>query len=367
MPENKNQHFIPKFILRNFSNNLNQKTVGVWVISSGSFVSSAPIDRQASGAYYYGKDRNIEHAFQMIEDKTAPIINQLIFEHKLPIPLSEEHTTLIAFVVSLSLRTPYAAQSITELVNSVIKLAYKDDPRFKDKLDKFELKSSNPPAEALRNLETCIVISLDLDYKILINLSNRPFIISDNPVIKYNHLCHNPYQGGLGFGCSGLELLLPLNPSTYLVLYDKSSYKIGTKKQFMIEINNSSVDELNICQYLNARETIFFNNQISEAYLKSLTIKEQGHRRSLTNKMEEYEAVDNPSRGLIVGSPAPIQHNLCLPFIHALKKAKNDTNPDHRWRNLDLLNRLTKAEELNQPPSDGRPQYFKPKGYTQNP
>lgn len=367
MSKHKNQHFVPKFILRNFSNNLNQKTIGVWVISSNSFVSDAPIEGQASGNYFYGKDGNIENAFQTIEDKAAPIINLIIVKHKLPVPLSEEHVSLVAFIVSLSLRTQYAAQSITELANSFFKLAMEDNPRFKDILDKLELRSSNPPAEALRSLETCIIISLDLGYKILINMSNHPFIISDNPVIKYNHLSRSPYQGGLGFGSTGLELLLPLNPGTYLLLYDKSSYKVGARKQFVVEINDSLVDELNICQYLNAGETIFFNNQMSEAHLKDLSIKERRHRLNTAIEVEEFEAVDNPNHSLITGHQNPIKHNLCLPFIRTLKKAKTDTNPDHRWRNLDLINRLTEEKKTIQPASlADYPQYFKSKRHPLN-
>ena len=71
MSEKKNQHYVPKMHLRNFSVNNNRKIIGLFNFASNKFVGDkAPIESQSSENWYYGKDLKLENALEKIEAKT---------------------------------------------------------------------------------------------------------------------------------------------------------------------------------------------------------------------------------------------------------------------------------------------------------
>ncbi|HEX2983013.1 MAG TPA: DUF4238 domain-containing protein, partial [Ignavibacteriales bacterium] len=58
MAERKNQHFVPQFYLRNFSEN--KKSLCDYNLSNNKYIKNASIKDMASQNYFYGKDENIE-------------------------------------------------------------------------------------------------------------------------------------------------------------------------------------------------------------------------------------------------------------------------------------------------------------------
>jgi len=96
------------------------------------------------------------------------------------------------------------------------------------------------------------------------NKTDIPFLTSDNPVSKQNQYMEkrNWPAGHVGIACIGLQILLPIDPSTYLILFDKDIYKVGRNREQIIEVNKKDVEELNQLQYLNADETIYFTQSL---------------------------------------------------------------------------------------------------------
>lgn len=328
MSNKKNQHFVPRFLLRNFSAGNDRKSIGVWVIESEAYIPRASIKHQACIDYFYGKGQELENAFETIEGHVAPLFKHIATKRHLPERFSEEHIGLVGFVVSLSLRTQYQADSVNENADALFKAAFRDDPRVKGELDHLAIRSDGAPALALSSLEHCVIVSLDLDYKMLDNKTNHKFITSDNPVIKCNQFYgyRDSLRGHLGFASAGLQLLLSIDPNTCLLLYDRGIYGVGARKQSIVELYDpKDVDAINTFEYLNANKSLYFNTEVTEAYIRNIADREKTHRRKLKPEIVEYKALD-PSPGseqsVIQLRQSAIKRDLRLSFVRILKKAK---------------------------------------------
>lgn len=93
-----------------------------------------------------------------------------------------------------------------------------------------------------------------------------------------------------------------------VILYDSMIYKVGAKKDRYLNIyDEKSIDQLNILQMLNCYETVFFNHQCNENYIRqlfqqSLKFKKANvpHSR-LTHLINKGEIFDpNKKKNLII-------------------------------------------------------------------
>jgi len=71
----KNQHFVPKCLLRRFSKN--DKTTSVFVIGSSKFVPTAGIKTQCAADYYYGSDQQVETQLSRLEGAFSKALGDL--------------------------------------------------------------------------------------------------------------------------------------------------------------------------------------------------------------------------------------------------------------------------------------------------
>jgi hypothetical protein len=124
--------------------------------------------------------------------------------------------------------------------------------------------------------EECVRLSLsnclemvecisDLKYKILINLTDIPFITSDNPVVKYNQYLESRKwkHSKTGYASIGLQIFLPLNHKKLILLYDSNSYEIGNPNYRTHQLKKiEDIDELNLLQLVNCIETIYFDEKV---------------------------------------------------------------------------------------------------------
>ena len=78
MTEKKNQHYLPKFYLRNFSYYNNEKQIGLYNIFNSFFIHQAKLKTQGSKNFYYGKDGIIENFLSEHEGRFAKIVKEII-------------------------------------------------------------------------------------------------------------------------------------------------------------------------------------------------------------------------------------------------------------------------------------------------
>jgi len=69
--DKKNQHYVPKFYLRNFSFQNNKKQIGVFNIENEFYFLKAKLKTQGSKNFFYGSDGVIEDSLSLIEGELS--------------------------------------------------------------------------------------------------------------------------------------------------------------------------------------------------------------------------------------------------------------------------------------------------------
>lgn len=308
--DKKNQHYIPRFYLKKFSFESNEKQIGIFNIQKSFFYQTATLKNQGARNFFYGHDGEIEENLSNIEGHLSTSINQIINNRKVPIKRGFEHFQLLNFVALTHLRNPTLIDSMKatrELMKS--NLLQLDPNVDADKLVP-EIPHETAIEVALSSIMQVVENIADLDFKLLINKTKFPFITSDFPVVKYNKFLEvkNWDRGKTGFGNTGLKIFIPINPEMTIILFDSMVYKVGNKKDCFCELRNENdVDQLNILQLLNCLETVYFNENCSEHYIRTLFEKSKKYSKAnepesklsyLLKKGEEFDS--NKKKNLMI-------------------------------------------------------------------
>lgn len=310
----KKQHHVPKFYLRYFSFEKNEKEIGIFNLENNFFKNNVAIRDQGSKKYFYGKDEVIENYLSKLEGDFAYTINNILEKEDIDKTNKKELYDLLTFIVFTDLRSTTSIDNLKEMPSKVNALGI--DLIFP------EISHEKSVAIMLSTFENILPAVLDLDYKLLKNSSKIPFITSDYPISKYNLLYERipTYFSVCGFKSKGLLIFLPINPSLCVVFYDNSTYKIGNKKDNCICIDNEKeVNQLNVLQFLNGKETLFFNESVNLKYileLKKISEKYQKPNKQLTSLANFKRSDIVEKKKLIINRYSNTVINL---KIHSLK------------------------------------------------
>lgn len=281
--DKKNQHFVPKFYLRNYSFQNNGKEIGIFNTKTEFYFKNAPIKAQGSKTFFYGHDGEIEERLSKIEGFLAPNIRKIINSLNIPSINSKEHIDLLTFVILMHLRNPilidYAKLSRDQLRVKANELF--PGYAFEDIIP--ELDHDLAVKLSLSNLIEGIRYIEDLKYKLLVNTTSTPFLTSDYPIIKYNKFLEEKkwIHGKTGYGNVGLQIFIPLNPRICIIFYDQLVYKVGFKKRNSLVIDQEKdVDQINLLQFLNCSQIIYFNQDVKKSYLHRLLYRSKIYRKA---------------------------------------------------------------------------------------
>ena len=325
--EKKNQHYIPKFYLRNFSYEKNEKQIGIYNLKSSFFFDKATLKDQGSKNFFYGKDGIIENNLSNIEGQLATLINTIINHKILPQKDSFLHIVLLTFVGLTDIRNPVFINFLKDSLESAMKKEILElDPNAD--IEKLIRKINHDEAieMAFSGLKPIIENTVDLDFKLLINKTEIPFISSDFPVVKYNKFLEMKKwkHGKTGYSNTGLKIFIPLSPEIIIVLYDSMIYKVGYKKKHYLEINDKNeINQLNTLQVLNCTNTLFFNEKCTENYLTELVKNASKYNKAnqvISNSSYLIKDDENPqeidfkkrNKNLIVVGSSDCETNLSI-------------------------------------------------------
>jgi hypothetical protein len=269
MSKKENQHYVPKFYLRNFSWENNLKEIGIYNVVNNFHFERAPIKSQACRPYFYDSDSTIENSLSKLENVNTFFFKDIIAHNSLPPKSISFKEPLLKFILLFELRNPVAAENFEQSINAYIQKL----PNLTNIPSGSYLKIPKAVIFQLSLLEKAVDCCSDLNVKLLCNITNVPFITSDNPVIKYNQFLerHKFFGGITGYGTKGLQFFLPISPIHIIVFYDSSVYKLGNKKETTIAIKSDfDVHQLNLLQCLNVNQTIFYNHNININYIVNL-------------------------------------------------------------------------------------------------
>ena len=263
MPEYKKQHYIPKFYLRNFSNQ--NELINTYIPNKGKFIRNIPLKDQCQENYFYGAEIKLEKKISLLEDNNSKMLNEIIENSYSVFHDSEKKiAAYLSFVVFQYLRTKAKKQEADGMLDALVKSAMKLNNQIKgENLDTnaFKVTNKNSTLLALQQLETCVLVAHDLKFKLLINVTDENYITSDSPVVMINPLFTKFGLNDISFSWSakGLILVLPITPKILFLFYDKNIYKFINEKELVYEIRKcSDIQKINKLQILNYLSNIYY-------------------------------------------------------------------------------------------------------------
>ena len=298
MAEKKVQHYVPQSYLRSFSSDNNN--IGYYDFETDTFKPTKGIKKLAQISYFYTKDLTLENKLSELEDlfernrksiKDNPCKKLSLYEHE----------ALYQDMFLQMIRVPQMEDIYNEIVNANAHRIWKyaKDPRVRCNADKFDAKVENAIIPAMKVACENICICYDLKAKLLINMTDLPFITSDNPVCINNSLFERDRISNYGLRSVGLQIYYPLSPSLAVFYYDDKVYKVGYRKRNYVNLTKlNDVDALNMLVAVNARERIFFGEGVRETYIKQLCSRTLSSR--LKKKQEEIDIAINSTRSYTI-------------------------------------------------------------------
>lgn len=251
MAEKKNQHYVPQFYQRNFSDD--GKTTGVFVFGTNKYIPVSAIKNQASADYFYSKNLKIEDAISKLEalaNEACICILSNPYESKLS---EKNRDALYVFVIIQLGRTLSQAKKLEAAIDAFSKETLRkiveidresgrnEYAELTDEvLDSVRIGLTEPGLFAIGNFARIVRMCRDLKCKVIINKTAIPFVTSDNPVCLCNQFLDKMHVDTDGLGQRGLQLLMPLSPDMAILYYDSEVYKVASVSKQYVEIKEKN-------------------------------------------------------------------------------------------------------------------------------
>ncbi|WP_439582033.1 DUF4238 domain-containing protein [Dyadobacter bucti] len=250
----KNQHYVPRFLLRNFSNDCENK---IWCYDRAwKKAGNRSISNVASEDYFYDetpgkKDGSLEYFLANAESFAAPLIRKIIEQKDLKL-LSQEEQDIIATFLSLQYKRTKVSLARTENINQQLMDGINNWMQEIDSEIKFDSLSGKDLWRSAFSAASDLTSILVNKHWALIESDNK-FYTSDNPFVLYNAL-PSPVRGNLGLNSKGIQMFLPLNPSIILGLFCEKIYQAPKE---LNRCGQSEIDFVNSLQVISADRFVF--------------------------------------------------------------------------------------------------------------
>lgn len=322
--QKKNQHYVPKFHLRQWSND--GKLISLYNKYNQKFVSNkGAIKNLASRDYLYDKNGEVEDLLGKIESQLSPLYQKIIDTVSLDeLTDLEWHLLYLNFILSNE-RTDAAGKDYEELEKAKLQASlkiYQAHGRYTEiEVDAIKdqvgfMFSSN---KALKSAFKYYPLIMDLKIVLIQNTSNVAFITSDYPSIKYNLWSNiRKLYSCWGLCNVGIMYMLPISPKIALLAYDPVIYSIKNIKNNVVKIKNDhEINEINRLMLINADQNIFFSSNIPFHYIKRLVSPIEEHIKP----PKTVQSFGNTERFFIVNNVRRINYNANLRFISILPES----------------------------------------------
>lgn len=322
MPNNKNQHFVPQFFLKNFS--VDKKSISMCLKENAMLYSNVSIRNQCSKSYFY-PDQEYEKELSMFEGECRLTIGKVVSGQYKSL-VQKDFFLLRSFLLLQKTRTQHEARIVRDGMEQVRQYLYSIGmvDSLKKQIDAFENTEKNVVELLTYNFKTSLDITVDLKCKILVYEGVGSFVTSDDPVIQYNPLLELHKIANYGLGAIGLLLFLPIYPTCAIVLYDEAYYKIGNRKELIVRISNpKDLHWINLLTVLHADKAVYFLPGSHTNYdIVALVNQAQGMEQGEEMKITPYVAEDGKSE-LIHSYSNNYTIGASFSFLRILDKARD--------------------------------------------
>ena len=229
MTEAKIQHYVPKFLLRNFG--LGKKD-HVWVYdkqTGRSFQTNAKNVASENRFYDFefdGKTYSLESGLSGIESNAKPIIERILHEDSVSALGARDRAMLASFLAIQFIRTKAFRMQWVELPR-ILRRKVESMGGAVAPGSQAEALIQEPTENQIKIDTTRMILDapqtygphfLEKAWFLAKTTNSHPFIISDNPVSLQNHIDLGPY-GNLGLAVRGIEIYLPLSSTRALAMW----------------------------------------------------------------------------------------------------------------------------------------------------
>jgi hypothetical protein len=233
----KAQHYVPQFILRNFSPDGTH--ISMVLLPEGRRVPAAKIARQCQERFFYGEDQVMEKSFAREESRISALLGDLSVG-RLGEMSGDDDGDLIRFAHYQHARTLGAAEGLNAMADDTAKAVLRETIRLikgamditEEDLDLVDLRLTAAQHESLWIAATSGVLLTDMALKFIVTSRTPGFVLSDHPVVLNNqYIEHHPDLQHLlsinGLTAKGLQMFMPLSPSVALAIFDPAVYEYG--------------------------------------------------------------------------------------------------------------------------------------------
>ncbi len=192
----------------------------------------------------------------------------------------------------------------------------------------------------------------DLEARLLHIKEGHRVLTSDNPVFFYNQFCEKVRGLGVrGAASTGLQVFLPLNSETSLLMYDKDVYTLGRHERTIhIPIENSDVDWLNKIQMLNCSKNVYFREGYTVSKLRSYLAGVASLRDIPKTKIQKADGAHPQESSVLIHTYRPQPNlKLHLSFIKVNQEAKKTPVSERGSRYRETSHLIRDSDKYDRP------------------
>lgn len=318
--QTKNQHYVPQFYLRSFSED--GHGIRTFNLSSGKVIPHAKLKYQCSKDYFYGEDGTLEKALGGMETAFSLTFKKCLELNPKERISNEDFYLLSMFVAVQYMRT----KKMMDVMEQFGKETYGAAAKLYIKMNKLDLSPDQVKIKANKNFPQYILgfvilkqpLLMDLECVILENETKEDFVLSDNPIVFQNPLLeeHVKYNCN-GMASRGLQIYFPLSPKRAICFYDFDVYKFAGKNIISLR-SPKDIEQLNQLQFMNAERNVYLKEDNVDcgkySLFRTMHIDEQ------LEPIGKYENPLKPNNFLFRISPSSINIDFKL-SIFSIKPA----------------------------------------------
>lgn len=298
LPAHKNQHYVPRCLLKPFTQTGEGHAINVFNISRKRSILLAPVKSQCSRDYFYGReDLRGEKSLTALEGEFSKVLKKLMSGSP---PDTIDKKWLQRFALVQWRRTVAVLEELRRYVASMEEAAFARRPDMKPA----GISDEDLLAISMRTATNSLHYVEDMKVAIFQNLTDDEFVISDNPSVLTNRLHLQRWnQNNFGLSSSGAMLSMPLAPRLSLMLYDGRAYSANRSKTGFIELHRSEdVSALNEFQFFAANQNLYFSESVDPSTLAT-ALEDATEQRSTAT----------PDTTIMVPSGRPGRYRRALP------------------------------------------------------
>ncbi|WP_346297013.1 DUF4238 domain-containing protein [Rhodopseudomonas sp. P1] len=257
MADHKNQHFVPRVLLRPFTKDAEDKSINLYNIRSDRLIPDAPVKGQCARHYWYGEDGQLELLLGKLEGMFGLARQRVVGGGNSD--KDREETSL--FMCMQLWRTANAAARLRHWIEQTNANSWGPEEPVPD--DKKLVISAMRLAIKSRELLK------DLKIRFVENHTSRDFIIADDPAVLLNRFATEKLGGSaFGVASSGLIFVMPMSPRLSVICYDGLVYSLDATNGRAILKSEVAIDAYNEIQCIAAEENIYFQRWKDGDYVR---------------------------------------------------------------------------------------------------